>query len=179
MRTLAEIRSLAPRQVETIRKDVNENTAEVLKLLKGVRKEKWDKRPEQGKWSAMEVMEHIVKMEYGVSQIMDGDLQRIGRDPLQKVAFFRASFADQDRNFVAPAATLPAGEFMSVADSASKFEKMRTKFLAKAEERGWEELCFTYKHYAFGQLTVAEWLLLCVAHTDRHIRQIKHALATS
>jgi hypothetical protein len=176
MSSIAEIRSLTPNQVESIYRDLNDSTAELVKLLKGVRKEKWSQRPDLDKWSAMEVMEHIVKTEYGISLILDGELQRIGRDPLQKVSYFRATFADQDRSFKAPDSALPTGDFMSVADSIAKLEKVRARLLAKAKETGLEDLCFSYKHYAFGQLTVAEWLLLCVAHADRHSRQIRTAV---
>jgi hypothetical protein len=146
----------------------------VLEATKGLTEAQWKFKPAPDRWSAAEVVEHLVLIE----DLVQGILAKIGQapagspdlDPKQVDAMILARVPDRTEKAQAPPPALPSGRWTS-AGTLERFLKSRgqtTEILRSASElRG-----HVIAHPVFGPLDGYEWILATAAHSARHTKQI-------
>ena len=146
----------------------------VVEATKGLTEAQWKFKPAPDRWSAAEVLEHVVLIE----DIVQGILAKIGqapagaadRDPKQVDAMVLAKVPDRTEKFQAPPPALPSGRWTS-AGTLERFLKSRSQTVeimrSAADLRG-----HVIAHPVFGPLDGYEWILATAAHSARHTKQI-------
>jgi hypothetical protein len=137
-------------------------------------------KPEPGRWSIAELVEHIATSEERIAGLFRQALARAeaegrtraGDAPFAPVSLER--FAERSRDkFEAPAMLRPAGN-ASIADSLARLEASSTEL--RSLRPRFETLdcaAVRFPHPAFGPLDLYEWLAFCGAHEARHVSQIE------
>ncbi|HZH34328.1 MAG TPA: DinB family protein [Pyrinomonadaceae bacterium] len=165
---------------ETIEKTRNKLTNAVSIL----NEEQAGFRPDEEKWSAALIVEHLAKTEGNLVRVIGKLLRQAeaenkpsdGRiDP--PVSFASIAETAQTTRFEAPEFIRPAGG-AAIEESLAKLEKSRA---ALRELRPRIEVVdgsnAQYPHPAFGNMNLYYWLGFIGLHELRHLRQIQELLA--
>lgn len=164
--------------------EVNDKIREQLKETIGnLTDEQASALPEGEKWTIAQIVEHLSKVEDGITRISakllgkaqenaktaDGKI-KISDEFLQNIA--RA----KDQKFNAPEIVHPQGN-QTISESLAKMEENRRR-LNELRPLFESVECSGYKfpHPTFGELTAHEWLALVGGHEARHLAQIKRIL---
>jgi len=138
-------------------------------------------RPDEGRWSVLECVEHVTVVEERFLNRLEEapklDSPRIDR---QKEAELLVRVASRTNKAQAPEAVRPVGRFASLTQALEQFNAARSKTVEFAESRAAELYSLSAEHPRFGVLNGTEWMMLIAAHGRRHadqIREVRSALA--
>jgi uncharacterized damage-inducible protein DinB len=136
-----------------------------------------DHRPAPGRWSVAEILEHLVKVEQAVANL----IATRGREPLptameppvpeatERVAALRV----RERRIDVPDALRPSGA-LSADDALTALAASRRALLDAARAADPVALEHrTYFHAVLGRLTLRDWLAFVAHHEARHAAQIE------
>lgn len=137
-------------------------------------------RPEPGRWSVLECVEHVTVVE----QIFLGRLEGAERkDGLtidkQREVDLLARVVSRENRAQAPDPVQPTGRFTSLAEALEQFNAARTRTMRVAADRAADLYGLASEHPRFGPLNGTELLVIIAGHARRHaaqIREIKAAL---
>ncbi|MDQ3635983.1 MAG: DinB family protein [Acidobacteriota bacterium] len=165
--------------------EANDRIQEKLKSIVGnLTEEQADFLPVDGKWTVAQIVEHLSKVEDGMTKIFakllkqaqaegktsDGTVKLSG-------AFLEGIAKIAEQKLEALEIVHPEGK-QTIAESLAAMKKNRQKLeelrplFETVEGTG-----FTFPHPAFGEINAHDWLALIGGHTFRHIRQIEKILA--
>jgi hypothetical protein len=135
-------------------------------------------RPEAGRWSVLECVEHVVTVE----QRFLGWLERAEPKPAppcdkQKEADLAARVVNRTNRAEAPEPVRPAGRFTSLMQALDHFNAARTRTIQFAQGRGADLYEMAVEHPRFGLLNGTEMLVITAGHSSRHAEQIRVARA--
>jgi hypothetical protein len=156
-------------------KDIIASNEQVRRTLSEVPDELSAVKPDSETWSALECMEHITVVEKGLLNVLAMELtdtapERMGMEKI------RAALANREMRVSAPEFILPKGRFASLREAEERFFRQREKLLdmvnAKVHEHDG-----VFPHPMLGPMTKLEWIYFTLAHTERHLFQIKDAVA--
>lgn len=139
----------------------------------------WTRKPADDKWSAGEVVEHLVLAEEMFLGMVTGMLNGEADPEWQTVALggtqsIETGLQDRSQKFQAPEMLQPQGE-ASRQELLERFAKSRTLLLDLARSTEAPVKKFTHAGPP-GNLNAQQWLTLAGAHTLRHCQQIREAL---
>jgi hypothetical protein len=156
---------------------LDQNTGVALALVRSIDEKKLRMAPE-GKWSPLEIMEHIVIVEKAIhnrlSQPSDLLHEKEEVHGPEKIEHLMVTL--RDRKVVASDASHPKGNVQSVSQFEELFQHQRN---ALKDDLSTGTLIVDnrmYPHIRLGDVTVADWLNFLVFHTQRHLEQIKDRL---
>nr|MBS0036584.1 DinB family protein [Saprospiraceae bacterium] len=171
--------------METLEKawsDYNRSQKKLLELVSQFSPEKRDVRPEQDKWSVLEIVLHLIKADeqalvYGRKKLTAGkvkqvrSLERIKRKVL--LLALKLPFKYKAPRMVTPT----VDDRLPYEGAIKKWNEIRSEL---------KELCLTldpdllqkgvFKHPYSGKMTPAEFIVFLNSHLDRHRLQIKNRL---
>ena len=136
-------------------------------------------RPSPARWSIAEVLEHLVRLETGLTKLLTlrgqqpppPDTPAPADSSLMSPALARL-VRDRSKRIEAPERVLPAGALM--ADEAlAHLQNARSGMLeafGTANSDALDQL--THPHPVFGPLTLRSWVALAADHEARHADQI-------
>ena len=139
----------------------------------------WRVAPEEGRWSAGEVVAHLSMVERGVLKSADRITQK---EPKQWPFYrrFHLPFRMVEKRWIrrrAPAALLPE----SVGDKEEmlgELREARERTLAFLDETKARDLsAYRWPHPFIGTLNVYEWLRFVACHEIRHTKQMREIAA--
>jgi len=155
-------------QLERTRKGVVEAT-------KGLSEAQWKFKPEPGRWSVAEVLEHIALsedrlFEHTTKNVMQAPPGKADRDYQSVDKMVLSAIADRTQKAQAPEPLVPTGRW-SPRESLDHFLKSR------ARTAGFLKSTADLREHAvdspLGQpLDAYQWLLFISAHSERHTKQI-------
>ncbi len=126
-----------------------------------------------GRWSACQVLEHLVLTEGGVHRLLRTALEAppSPRRTREKDALV-AGLATLPQRVTAPAAVAPAARFAATSDALAALRTVRAQSieLARTLPAPWDAQHVA--HPFFGALDIGQWLLMLATHGDRHAAQI-------
>lgn len=142
----------------------------------------WTHKPTDDKWSAGEVVEHLVLAEEMFLGMIDDMLQGEADPEWQTIAqggtqSIETGLQDRSQKFQAPERLQPSGE-VSRQELLERFAKGRTMLLDLARSTEAPVKKYTQAGPP-GNLNVQQWLTLAGAHTLRHCEQIREVLDAS
>ena len=137
-----------------------------------------------GKWTIQGIVEHLAKVEAGMTSIISRLLDKAEADgktsdgTINISNSFVAGISEfAEKKFVAPDVVAPGGE-QKIGESLEFLKRSREKLNAlRTKLETVEGTEFTFPHPAFGDLSAHDWLVLIGGHELRHIEQIERILS--
>ena len=142
-------------------------------------------RPAPGRWSAAEVLEHLVLVETRIGKLLEGHLAKAreaGLAPEHETTPILPSFdapamLDRTRTFTASTASIPQGAMdAGAAWDALQTEREDLKALILSAD-GLALGDIQIPNSRFGTLNFYQWVLFLGAHERRHAAQIEEVMA--
>jgi hypothetical protein len=140
-----------------------------------------DRRLDTERWSVGEILEHLHRVETGVTWLLTRAIERAkaaGAVPEQEVSSVLGSLDSfgltrRVRRVSAPELVMPRGE-LTAAQSLAALEESRRGLLAAIESGNGLALgAITYPHPLIGMLNLYQWILFVGQHEARHAEQIR------
>lgn len=157
-----------------LKQRMDENTAELAELAAQFSDADFNQKPDENSWSAAEVVEHLFRSEFGTSRLLTGETKAVdARDSDAMLSKMRKVVANREAKLKASGPILPTGKEKSKDELIGEFQQNREKVKEVMTGLDLNQLCVTYEHPIFGQLTRLEWLEFNIMHTHRHMAQIK------
>ncbi len=151
---------------------LDEKRKQVLDFIEGISDQEAGKKPEEDRWSILEVLEHLYLMEqlvvYQINKALKhGDQQQAKLKPLNQTT-------NRDYKVEAPEAVQPKGEFQSLNDARDGLEKTREATMFLIHNKDEETLQNrVFPHPAFGDMNLEQWIEFIGWHELRHLDQMK------
>lgn len=131
-------------------------------------------RPEAGRWSVLECVEHVATVEeMFLKRLAGGEYTEAPPEDSAKEASLAARVVDRSSRRQAPEAVLPKGQFTSLAAGLEQFDGARGRSLQFARERAADLYALASFHPVFGPLNGVEALIIIASHSSRHAEQIR------
>lgn len=165
--------------------EANDKIHENLKsIVSNLTEEQADFLPEGGKWTVAQIVEHIAKVNDGMTKIsakLLSKAQTEGKKSDGKVklseAFLQGVAKVAEQKLEAPEIVHPEGT-QTIAESLKAIDQNRQNLenlrLLFETVEGTE---VKFPHPAFGEINAHDWLALIGGHEFRHIKQIQKILA--
>lgn len=145
--------------------------------------ESLSRKPEDGSWSAAQVLEHLALVEDGMARICAKLLRKAEADGAASCGigvsenFMNGGAKLADIKVKAPEMVEPSGA-MPIEDALLKMRNAHETFVGlKSKFEEFNASSHTFPHPYLGELTAVEWLVLAGEHKRRHTRQIKNILS--
>ena len=156
---------------------LDRSTAETLKLAHSLTpKQLTYARP--GRWSAMQILEHICMAESSIGKILvrpsdkvSEQAELIGNERIRKLVV-----EERHRTVVAPERMIPRGEITTVADFETAFVAQRNALKEDIASGAKTIDNRVFMHPSIGEMTISDWMYFSLSHTERHLDQIRENL---
>jgi uncharacterized damage-inducible protein DinB len=148
---------------------------ELLTAADAVPADEWKSRPSEGKWSAAELVAHLIMVERAVI----GKADRVAQKPPKRVSLLRRihiPMALVESRWIRRKSPVPVEPAM-LRDKEEMLAELRTlrqrslAFLEETKSRNLREYC--WKHPALGTLNAYEWMQFIASHEVRHTKQMR------
>jgi uncharacterized damage-inducible protein DinB len=164
-----------PPAIDTLVEVLAKAQSEFLRAADTVSPANWKTRPGEGRWSAAELVAHLVSVEKAVVEKADRVSQKPPRHiPLYKR--FRLPIRLAESRLIrlkSPVPVLP--EFLrGKEEMLAELREARERSLAFLEETQHRELgVYLWRHPALGMLNTYGWMEFLAAHENRHTKQMR------
>ncbi|GMW01935.1 MAG: hypothetical protein AMXMBFR84_30710 [Candidatus Hydrogenedentota bacterium] len=152
-------------------------TNDVLALLAAAPDEAIFRKPGDSQWSAAEVVEHLILLEFGVLRILGGTSLPPTRAHDAEVPAILDALEDTTRTLHAPPPIAPTGRYQDREKLVTAFSGVRGKLRLWLPDHDVTLLYPDFRHALFGELTGYEWICFVIGHTRRHMQQMQRAMA--
>jgi hypothetical protein len=164
---------ITPAERERAIKQLDQTRERLLSSIQGLTPGQLLYKPEPGRWSVAETIEHVIVVE----ERLVGAIERV----LQKPVDFTKQHSIEDSELIrqagtvvepiqGPAQTLP-GSRWPAEELAERFETARRRTRHFTEATNEDLRHHFFEHPLFGDLDCYQWLLLIGAHCSRHTAQ--------
>jgi uncharacterized damage-inducible protein DinB len=153
---------------------------ELLTAADAVPAEEWKTKPREDKWSAAELVAHLMMVERAVV----GKADRVAQKPPKRVSLLRRihiPMALVESRWIRRKSPVPVEPEM-LRDKEEMLAELRTvrerslAFLEETKGRNLSEYC--WKHPALGTLNTYEWMRFIASHELRHTKQMREIAAS-
>ena len=151
----------------------------LLSAADAVAAEEWKTRPSEGKWSAAELLAHLMMVERAVI----GKADRVRERPPKRVSLLKRihiPMALVESRWIRRESPVPVEPEM-LSDKESMLAELRTvrerslAFLEETRGRNLGEYCWT--HPMLGTLNTYGWMQFIASHEVRHTKQMREIVA--
>src|SRR5580692_898031 len=151
----------------------------LLSAADAVRADEWKTRLSEGKWSAAELLAHLMMVERAVI----GKADRVRQHPPKRVSLLKRihiPMALVESRWIRRESPMPVRPEM-LSDKESMLAELRTvreralAFLEETRGRNLGDYCWT--HPALGTLNTYEWMQFIASHEVRHTKQMREIVA--
>ncbi len=152
----------------------------MLRAADAVSAEQWDLRPRAGKWSAAELVGHVMTIERAVLGAADRAVQK---PPQRFHALLRVHLplALSESRMLRVKTPIPLDPELIQEKEAmlAELREVRERTLAFMEETSGRELGeYRWKHPFLGVLNLYEWMEMIAGHEIRHTKQMREIAAS-
>lgn len=160
-----------------IAQQLEENTDAFITLIKNFPDQFFNSKPTTEDWSAAEIAEHMIRSEFGLSRLFDGETkEQLEYDPLEMRNNIKTTLLNRKTKVLAPEIIQPTTGEKTKDDLISKFKTIRDNLLTNIKTMDNQAICLKYPHPLFGYLTRADWVYSSIYHCQRHIMQVNDIL---
>jgi uncharacterized damage-inducible protein DinB len=168
-----------PSKLDSILRHLGKTQAGLLSAADAVPAENWKTRPGEGRWSAAELVAHLMMVERAVIEKADRVSQKSPKriSLLKKIHLPMALVASRVIRRKAPVPVDPEmlrDKEIMLAELRTVRERSRA-FLEETRGRDLGQYCWA--HPALGTLNIYEWLKFIAAHEIRHTKQMREIAA--
>lgn len=148
----------------------------VLRSIENLSDEQLNEQVEAGRWSIMQVLDHLYLMERVIvhtlaDQLTNGEDKATVEKPIQFTT-------NRSTKVTAPSFATPSDDFISLEEMKSKLTKSRenlNNLIASADKTLLAQR--SYPHPVFGDLSLTQWIPFIGLHEKRHLAQIEEVKA--
>jgi len=169
-----------PVALAAISQDLDDARAEVLRETDGLSQAQADWRPNPSDWSVGEILHHLTLAEINTGKLTSKLLKETdgaGPYPLEMAAFTPLpSWPPGPREappVVRPDKGHPIEQLLQDIRAARARSRQSLERLATVDPRG-----FTWRHFALGEMDLAQWWMLTAHHDRDHLQQIRRIKKT-
>ncbi len=154
---------------------MNENEKireEILNTVNGLSDEQLNANPEKGRWSIIQVLDHLYLMERAITKSIADKLKSDER--VQAVDKPIELTVNRDVKVEAPSYVVPSDSFQTLDEVKDKLAESRSAFVQlvhNADENDLEQKSFP--HPLFKDLSLKQWIPFVGFHEKRHLLQIE------
>ncbi|MFD6207662.1 DinB family protein [Peribacillus sp. NPDC060253] len=154
---------------------MNENEKireELLNTVTGLSDEQLNAHPEEGRWSIVQVLDHLYLMERAITKSIADKLQSDERIPAGDKPIELT--LNREVKVQAPPYVIPSESFQTLNEVKDKLSDSRKAFLHlvdHAKENDLEQKSFP--HPLFKELSLKQWIPFVGLHEKRHLKQIE------
>jgi len=131
-------------------------------------------RPEEGRWSALDCVEHVAIVEDRFFRWLEiAERAESPRIDQEKETDLAARLANRAERAEAPDPARPAGRFANLGEALEHFNAGRTRTIQFVRERSGELYALDAMHPRFGPVNGVELLVIVAGHARRHAEQIR------
>ncbi|WP_342506417.1 DinB family protein [Sporosarcina sp. FSL K6-2383] len=145
---------------------------DVLQSVENLSDEQLNEQVEVGRWSIMQVLNHLYLMERAIVHALSDQLANgENKAPVEKPIQFTTN---RSTKVTAPLFATPSDDFISLEEMKSKLTKSRenlSNLVASADKTLLAQR--SYPHPAFGDLGLEQWIPFIGLHEKRHLAQIE------
>jgi uncharacterized damage-inducible protein DinB len=168
-----------PSKLDSILRHLGKTQTGLLCAADAVPAENWKTRPGEGRWSAAELVAHLMMVERAVIEKADRVSQKSPKriSLLKKIHLPMALVASRVIRRKAPVPVDPEmlrDKEIMLAELRTVRERSRA-FLEETRGRDLGQYCWA--HPALGTLNIYEWLKFIAAHEIRHTKQMREIAA--
>lgn len=144
-------------------------------MADAVSPENWKVRPGKDRWSAAELVAHLISVEKSVVEKAD----RIAQKPPRRVPLykrFRLPMRLAEMRLIRLKSPIPvvAESLKGKEEMLAELREARERSLAFLEETRHRELgVYLWRHPALGMLNTYGWMEFLAAHENRHTKQMR------
>jgi len=168
-----------PPTIEALRENLGKAQSAFLSAADAVNAEDWKKRPGEGRWSAAELVAHLISVEKTVIERADRVSQNAPKHvPLYKR--FHLPMKLVESRLIRRKSPIPVHEEELGAKEhmLAELREARERSLAFLEETRHRELgIYLWRHPALGMLNTYGWIEFLAAHENRHTKQMREIAA--
>jgi uncharacterized damage-inducible protein DinB len=161
--------------IQAILQNLARSQRDFLRAADAVPAEQWKVCPGEGRWSAGELVGHLITVEKTILSGADHLLQ----EPPTRLPFFKrlhVPLALVEARLIRRQTPLPQepGLVREKEEMLADLREARERTMAFIEEKKGEDLRNRYRPHPFiGTLSVQEWLQFIAAHQIRHTKQMR------
>lgn len=161
--------------IKQLKEEFDRVSDKLIEKLEEVPESKFFVRPEENKWSAGEVGEHLFKVDTPVVAILQGKKSdEPAAKPERKKMLIERAFSDPEKKYTAHGPIVPQDDFDSKKMLIRALKQIREQISYLIDKVDLNYICLEFKHPLLGEMTGAEWIHFINLHTDRHINQLKY-----
>jgi hypothetical protein len=149
--------------------------SEFLRAADAIAPHDWKTRPAEGRWSAAELVSHLISVEKIVIEKAD----RISQKPPRRVPLYKRFHLPiklAESRVVRRKSPIPvaAESLHDKEEMLAELREARERSLAFLEETRHRELgAYLWLHPALGMLNTYKWIEFLAAHENRHAKQMR------
>ncbi|WP_340373106.1 DinB family protein [Peribacillus sp. FSL E2-0218] len=151
----------------------NEKTREeLLNAVNGLSDEQLNAHPEEGRWSIIQVLDHLYLMERAITKSIADKLQSDEKVPAADKPIELT--VNREVKVEAPSYVVPSESFQTLQEVKDKLAESRAalvQLVDSADEKDLEEKSFP--HPLFKDLSLKQWIPFVGLHEKRHLLQIE------
>ncbi|HWE51531.1 MAG TPA: DinB family protein [Bryobacteraceae bacterium] len=139
--------------------------------------------PEPGRWSILQLVEHLAISDPGLLGRIERGLRQSAQPELmeevrQKDRRFTGEYKPLPRGVnKAPADLLPTGRYPTLSQATTAFAENRAGTIEFARHTNDELRSHFVPHTLLGPMDCYQWLMACAIHVESHTRQIEELKA--
>jgi uncharacterized damage-inducible protein DinB len=167
---------MAPQQRIDLIDALEASRRELLEAVGAIPEAQAKSRPETGRWSVLECLEHLILSEERLLRRFESSpLRETAEMDRKKEADLAIRVPDRSTRAEAPEGLRPTGQIGALAEALHRFNSARDRTIEFAQDRASDLYSISFEHQRFGSLNGAEWMVLLAGHVRRHAAQIKEA----
>jgi len=169
-----------PQKLDSILNCLAKAQTGLLSAADVVRADEWKTRPGEGRWSAAELVAHLMMVERAVI----GKADRVAQKPPKRVSLLKRihiPMAFVESRWIRRKAPAPVEPEMlhNKEEMLAELRTVRERSLAFLEETKSRNMGeYYWAHPALGTLNVYEWLQFIASHEVRHTKQMREIAAS-
>ena len=173
-------------RLESVIEHADHARLELLAALDSIPRELQEARPTEEAWSAAEVIEHLCRVEKGVTRLTEVkvlELRALSPVPMEapgmvpvNVERFRR-MPDRTVRIDAPERVMPGGTISAVEARTTLLELRRALLASLRVADGLALSQVSHPHPVFGNLDLYEWVYVTGGHESRHAAQLREIAA--
>lgn len=161
---------------------LNASRDRILLIVEGLSPEQWAFRPAEGRWSIAECLEHVVRVENRVRDLIANKLKDESPQPEKRLSAEQAkerdlealkTVLDRSTPRQAPEPVRPTGQWTTSGDLLAEFRRTRSATHEFAASTQGDLRSYFHPHGALGEIDGYQWLILLSLHGARHAEQME------
>lgn len=154
----------------------------ILRTVEGLSKEQWSFRPAEGRWSIGDCLEHVIRVENRVRDLIANKLRDEKPQPEKRLSDEQTKARDVEATKTvldrsaprqAPEPVRPTGQWAAAEDLMAEFRRCRAETREFAASTEGDLRGYFHPHGALGEIDCYQWLILLSLHGARHAEQMQ------